>query len=244
MTSFYSDTHYQQVLANGLVKSVVNLSLTISCDPTSYPEEGIDTFTNSVVALTKIITTMHDAGIMILAAAGNEGNVNTTQSNSPRPELAYPANRPEVIGVGATDIDSSTPTCYSNQAEIFAPGGAASGVNCEPAYRECENYTKYGVGDCPYALVGLSTAAPSGIAYWAGSSFATPLVSGLMALSLGDTGVPITFSSVFSAEIVDLAALEIELESYLDSTKQITDTYTITTTGEVITEHDTITVLK
>ncbi|AFN03482.1 subtilisin-like protease [Pyrococcus furiosus COM1] len=62
--------------------------------------------------LHEIIKKAYEAGIVIVAAAGNEG------ASSP----SYPAAYPEVIAVGATDINDQVPYWSNRQPEVSAPG--------------------------------------------------------------------------------------------------------------------------
>ncbi|NJE05786.1 peptidase S8 [Thermococcus sp. M36] len=59
-----------------------------------------------------MITQAYNAGIVIVAASGNEG------ADSP----SYPAAYPEVIAVGATDSNDQVPSWSNRQPEVSAPG--------------------------------------------------------------------------------------------------------------------------
>jgi subtilisin family serine protease len=107
-----------------------------------------------------------------------------------------PAAYPSVIGVAASNT-SRERSCFSNWADVSAPGGEGGlgevpdlstdelfdtiPSSCAPVSNECK-------GNCPNALISMSTSSPTGYAYWTGTSFSTPLVSGLAAL-IFDAGV-------------------------------------------------------
>jgi subtilisin family serine protease len=179
LNSFLLNEHPVHTNVDGVARSVANLSMGVSCDPASYATtyESIGTFTESIRIISDAIGSMQQQGVVMVAAAGNGGKVNIDPFYPPRPRQAFPASHDYVIGVGASDMVGHLPTCYSHQADIFLPGGEAQ-VNCEPAYHACPLDN---VGACRQGLVGVSSASMSGLAYWAGTSFAAPLVSGLVA---------------------------------------------------------------
>ncbi len=114
----------------------------------------------------------YDAGIVIVAAAGNADPGWYFESSgdweTDRHSLYFPAALPEVIGVGAVGPDGE-PADFSNYGEdilsLMAPGVEV--VTTVPDY-ECYLYTGEGP---PY---GKAT----------GTSFSTPMVSGVAALIL------------------------------------------------------------
>lgn len=131
-------------------------------------------------------------GLVVVAASGNGSNL----QNIAEPEI--PAALPFVIGVAASNYDRQR-ACFSNRGDIAAPGGdgyrAPAGclgglfgqrgqTGCEVPWGRCRN-------DCwKYGLLGpiLKTGEETGYARWAGTSFATPLVSGLAARILDKEG--------------------------------------------------------
>jgi len=110
-------------------------------------------------ALHAAIQAATDVGIVVIAAAGNETS-----------DLAYPAALPEVIAVGAGEVNQgrwkSAP--YSNRGEglaLLAPLGGLSDTN----------WGRYGEA-------GVTSAGLMGAGTFVGTSFAAPQVSGLVAL--------------------------------------------------------------
>jgi len=73
----------------------------------------------------------YNAGIVLVAAAGNEGDSGVT----------YPAKYPEVIAVAATDENDNVPSWSSKGSEVEL---AAPGVNVLSTYRN--NWYAYGSG--------------------------------------------------------------------------------------------------
>jgi Subtilase family len=130
-------------------------------------------------------------GAIIVAAAGNESN----RSKNRVAKMLFPAQYGNVWGVAATNTKGEI-SCYSNNGDIAAPGGdGGPGIDKDGLQNACvprastwntdQNpcQTNDVVG-CNYGLIGLGITqnGPQYI-YWAGSSFATPLVSGLAALA-------------------------------------------------------------
>ncbi|HSM57613.1 MAG TPA: S8 family serine peptidase [Candidatus Sulfomarinibacteraceae bacterium] len=113
-------------------------------------------------------------GATIVAASGND-------SMSP-PEAAplpsqIPAAYPQILGVEASNQQQAR-SCFANEGDLAAPGGDGD-ANCEPDLEACEGIEG---GSCGAGVVSYVLAEHEGFAYWAGTSFATPLVSGLAGL--------------------------------------------------------------
>ncbi|MDH5506704.1 MAG: S8/S53 family peptidase [Anaerolineae bacterium] len=115
---------------------------------------------------------LRELGATIVAASGND-----SQSPNHQP-LQLPAALKDVIGVAGSTVDGDM-SCFSNMGQVLAPGGDA-GQNCaERIHDLCYSNTP-----CTYGLVSLTHRFPMGYAVWYGTSFSTPLVSGLAALIL------------------------------------------------------------
>lgn len=147
-------------LANGIIHAVengadvINLSLGFNCEGTPWP-------VCSSPAVDAEIQAAVDAGVVIVAASGNDG----------AGSLNYPAVNPNVIAVGASNSNGQA-TAYSNGGvtlDVLAPGGDAS--LDEYIYQE----TVEGVGSPNHAYLGKQ-----------GTSMAAPHVAGTVALMLED----------------------------------------------------------
>jgi subtilisin family serine protease len=116
-----------------------------------------------------------------VAAAGNDS------AASPLPDPPnLPAGWNTGLGVAATNPENQR-ACFSNQGRLAAPGGDGrggkeSGGGCQPRNTDCQD------GNCPMAVIGPILQPPysddtsTAYIFWSGSSFSTPLVSGLAAL--------------------------------------------------------------
>lgn len=178
----------------------LNLSLGVNA-----PSDWLDGLLQAVW-LRWNIEVIHAKGATIVAASGNDSGQVDLLASDPLSKLIpaqLPAGYPSVIGVAATN-KARTRACYSNPGDVAAPGGDGySGpgkkpnkpLKCVPYAGEC-SATDSG-GACEYGLVSLvmtQTVTDTGFAYWAGTSFATPLVTGVAARKIGDKitqGAPI-----------------------------------------------------
>lgn len=131
----------------------------------------------------------HEA--LVVAAAGNEAR------GGPRPAARFPAAFDQVVGVGAVDT-SNAPAPYSNLSDeitartttmIATFGGGVAGtlspLSTEtPLAAELKGMLGIYIGAFPLRRWWLWWWAPrnrNGWAWWAGTSFATPVVAGILA---------------------------------------------------------------
>ncbi len=143
---------------------------------------------NSIASLAFMTNLAYRAGIVVVAAAGN----NSLPGTPPLP-MELPAAYSSVIGVAAS-TDPGGRACYSNEGDVEAPGAeAGTGINrasgqpiCVPRTEDCPGIDATATpGSCEYGVVGLFKPSDSDqrdFAYWVGTSFATPLISGKAAV--------------------------------------------------------------
>ena len=166
-----------------LNKTVINMSLGIRMPSASNPYD--------LKTLKKVISHADDLGAIIFAAAGNDGRGST----SPTILMQVPAAYKNVIGVAATN-KSGKLSCYSDWGDVAAPGGDGEpGLNEDGTRNPClpkaatwksglTPCNARNINDCGYGLISLAqTRYGPQYVLWSGTSFATPLVSGLAALS-------------------------------------------------------------
>ncbi|MFL5807715.1 MAG: S8 family serine peptidase [Roseiflexaceae bacterium] len=117
----------------------------------------------------------------VVAAAGND-----RKRGTPLPPARFPAAHKSVLGVGALKHDNKTPAEYSNIADtpkrdgIVTFGGDSQGDYTDRTYGVVGAY----IGSFPDG-----SQNRDGLASWAGTSFATPRISGYIAalMSAGRT---------------------------------------------------------
>lgn len=190
-----------------LENTVLNFSLTIRYDPKEgedpLPPEALDAIDELVqmagntaegpAALQTPMEIIRSLGGTIVAAAGND----SAEEPQSAPEPAgLPAAYTGILSVEAANPDGER-SCYSNSGSLRAPGGAggpplagtpapeAGGetANCTPRHNTCDPTS----ATCEFGVISTTYRAHEGFAYWVGTSFATPLVTGLVALEL-ETG--------------------------------------------------------
>ena len=161
LAQFISDVNADSSNLNG---AVINLSLGLIG---SADEDMV-----GPVSLRLLLDVAHALNIVIVAAAGNDS---APVAGSHGPQI--PASWDNVIGVAASNYYQNL-ACFANWGDIMAPGGSGYSAHCLPGLDKCRGK------DCRYALISLSTSSWTGFSYGVGSSFAAPLVSGLVALML------------------------------------------------------------
>jgi len=138
------------------------------------------------IALEALCVALGEAGILLVAAAGNEG---TDEKFYP---AAFNETMPHVVAVGALDGNGRLAD-YSNHdwPTVYARGSDV--VNAFPrgeyVYQEGRR-------------MGFPTEFPDGVVSWSGTSFATPIVSGLIAARASRPGKDVHTAW---AELKDLA---------------------------------------
>jgi serine protease len=136
-----------------------------------------------VTPVRRAIEYAHRKGVVVVAAAGNDG----------RGRVSYPARYPDVIAVAATQWDETT-TFYSNwgqEIDIAAPGGNL---------RVDQNGD--GKPDGVLQNTILPGGARSGYLWFMGTSMAAPHVAGIAALVVG---AGVTRPDAVQALLVDTA---------------------------------------
>lgn len=168
--------------AGTLNNTVMNFSLGFP-DPSG--RAGLDP---EVVCLKTLLDGAATLGATVVAAAGNASD----SQNVEPPEV--PAKYGFVIGVAASNEDKRR-SCFSNGGDVAAPGGDTY----EPGKERCiDQLIVDSENNVKGAVIGLAprTAPKSGYAYWVGTSFSAPLVSGLAALMLESHGAVPLFGSI------------------------------------------------
>lgn len=171
--------------AEPLQPLVVNCSLVMNLPPAT-PEAiaeaarhdaALGDFTpeeirQSAELLAAIIRLLRQQEVYLVAAAGNDARSGV----SPRPAARFPAAFDGVTGVAALNLDGS-PAAYSNYGDAPTEVGLATyggdGTASNPGMRGVY------IGVFPDG-----TPNTTGWAYWSGTSFATPVISGALALAL------------------------------------------------------------
>jgi len=144
----------------------------------------------------------YQQGAVVAAAAGNESTENQALP------MHLPADYPFVIGVESSNVDRER-SYFSNWGDVAAPGGGRAPM--VEGMKEPSGTSEASPDTCGQAVVGLFWNLPEGAeesakgatrpyyAYWRGTSFATPQVSGLAALVLDGSVTPCIFGKKWAA---------------------------------------------
>jgi subtilisin family serine protease len=122
-------------------------------------------------------------GLVLVAAAGNDDN------EEPFFPAAY-ADGESVISVGALAADRRHRACYSNYGDwvnVYAPGTKLVNAFTSGSYTYLHAPMEECTSDAETPPAGAAVEF-TGMARWSGTSFATPLVAGLIARRMTDTG--------------------------------------------------------
>ena len=186
---------------------VINLSLGVH----QPPEPTTLGLPSEVVSLQRTVQNAIDHGAVVVAAAGNDSYDKLVPS-----EMEIPASDRRVIGVAASNSERGR-GCFSNEGDVAAPGGngfEGAEDRCEvPDMNSCQQFDLCLIGPIykPYKN------EPQ-YAYWVGTSFAAPLVSGLTALTIEREGIQVIgpdVASTIEAKVTEGACSPAESPDYL-----------------------------
>lgn len=192
MAWFTGEVLFGECGEGSLENTIYNLSLVARSEDGDYPQDIKDSivgiaetlgYTFDILpsglplpCLELICRTITAGGGTIVAAAGNDS---ADDPLNPR-GAAYPAAFDNVIGVAASNQEGAR-SCYSNEGDVYAPGGDGGddGTDaCAPLVSACGS----DFANCEYGVISLTLRNPGmGFGLWVGSSFATPIASGLAA---------------------------------------------------------------
>jgi len=203
---------------------------------------------DSDAGLCKAVADAAAAGVLVIAAAGNDGG-----------PVAYPAACPSAIAVSAVDITGALAP-YSNrgpQIVIAAPGGSTCAANpCTAA--EDRNHDGYPDGVLQYTFTGTTW----GYYFEEGTSMASPHVAGAAALvlqarpgasvsqlrslltstatDLGSPGVDSSFGSGLLDISAAVQAAKLPASPSTTTTTTSTTATTVASTGSTTTTSSTV----
>jgi subtilisin family serine protease len=209
-----------------LENTVLNFSLTIRSVPKEGEEPIPPEIANAIQEITQMagsategpaalqtpLEIVRSLGGTVVAAAGND-SAEEPQS-TPEPS-GLPASFTGIIGVEASN-QARERSCYSNSGILRAPGGeggpplagtptpeaGGESANCTPLHNTCDPTS----ASCEYGVISTTYRVHEGFAYWVGTSFATPLVTGLVALELESGTSPTNMAAEIAVQngVVDV----------------------------------------
>jgi hypothetical protein len=141
--------------------------------------ENMLTEFHHVGALRLVTKLLYELGAVIVAAAGNDSA--KVPGDLP-PQI--PARYPEVISVAAS-VYNGKKANYSNRGDLMAPGGGSDFLDVILPQTALPTGASSDASETAImSIVPKLKTEESGFALWRGTSFATPMVSGLIALML------------------------------------------------------------
>lgn len=173
---------------------VINCSLTINLPQAAlrqalieknYKWSGVDAALTEIMStpLERVCDVLRDQGVLLVAAAGNDTVNNRHYFTSSGPaNTRYPAAFGSVLGVAALDRHQR-PTTYSNSADAPQHDGVATFGGAANEHAALADHGMLGV----YTANTFPDQSENtnGWAWWAGTSFAAPVVTGTLAALLG-----------------------------------------------------------
>ena len=192
-------------------------------------------------------------GIVITAAAGDDGYLNWDASSSERGYANFPASSPHVVGVGGTRLSLGEGGAWAGEAVwngYGAGGGGCSVVFAAPPWQQSVSdwstlgcASKRAVADVaadadPYTGVAVYDSSPEceyeykegkakRVGHWCtigGTSLASPLIASVFALAGGANGVEYPAKTLYENEVRAPESLhDITLGSNGECTKPFTE---------------------
>jgi hypothetical protein len=197
---------------------LVNCSLVINIPPANllealkaqdpiWREFDERTLQESSEILRVICQELRSQDVFLFAAAGNDGDPNADKDDDPNtilhPKPHYPAAFPSVTGVAALQADD-TPAPYSDVCDDPpVEGMAVFGGDVDPTSNEN--------ADPSHGMLGVFTSLQypdgrlneNGWARWAGTSFATPTLTGAVAALLGAKDITTPEEAIIALRAID-----------------------------------------
>jgi Subtilase family len=150
---------------------------------------------------------LRSQGVFLFAAAGNDGDPNADKDDDPNtiphPKPHYPAAFPSVTGVAALQANDM-PAPYSDVCDDPpVEGMAVFGGDVDPTSNEN--------ADPSHGMLGVFTSLQypdgrlneNGWARWAGTSFATPALTGAVAALIGAEGIATPEEAITALRAID-----------------------------------------